>query len=115
MLVNQIAEETAIINQIRKAIAEREFSNKQVLRVAELSADEKRLAKEYAELEKTAYLIEQFIKDKINLLSENINKFFKNARFKLFDVQINGGISECCETTYNGVEYSTLITPHEYR
>ena len=108
MLTNQITEETAKIEQIRKVLAMLEFSNKQGLRVAELSSDEKRLAKEYAELEKTAFLLEQFTKHKIKLLSENINKFFKNAKFKLFDVQINGGITECCETTYEGIEYSNL-------
>lgn len=30
------------------------------------------------------------------------------ARFKLFNVLVNGGIEECCETTYNGVPYSNL-------
>ncbi|MGL5512162.1 MAG: AAA family ATPase, partial [Sporomusa sp.] len=31
---------------------------------------------------------------------------FKYARFKLFDVQVNGALSECCETTFNGVPYN---------
>ena len=26
----------------------------------------------------------------------------------IFDMQINGGINECCEVTYNGVSYSDL-------
>jgi len=30
------------------------------------------------------------------------------ARFKLFDVQVNGGINECCETVFDGVPYSDL-------
>ena len=30
------------------------------------------------------------------------------ARFKLFDVQVNGALAECCETTFNGVPYSNL-------
>ena len=29
-------------------------------------------------------------------------------KFKLFDVQINGGIAECCEVTFKGVPYSDL-------
>jgi hypothetical protein len=53
-------------------------------------------------------LIDEFIKHKIDLLSENINSLFRDARFKLFEVQINGGVAECCEVTYNGVPYSDL-------
>ena len=30
------------------------------------------------------------------------------ARFKLFNVLVNGGIEECCETTFNGVPYGNL-------
>ena len=61
-----------------------------------------------AELDKIAYLIEKFTKFKIDMLSEEINSHFKFARFKLFEEQINGGIAECCETTYKGVDYSYL-------
>jgi hypothetical protein len=41
------------------------------------------------------------------MLEEKINGKFRLARFKLFDVQVNGGISECCETTFQGVPYSS--------
>jgi len=40
------------------------------------------------------------------MLESKINSRFKLARFKLFEQQINGGLSECCETLYNGVPYS---------
>ena len=104
----QIIVERAKIAEIDKVIAGRELAEKQKQRIAELTADEKRLANEYANLEKTAFLIDEFIKYKVDLLSEEINSHFKYAKFKLFDVQINGGIAECCETTYKGVEYSDL-------
>jgi hypothetical protein len=52
------------------------------------------------------YLTEQFIRTKVNLLESKINSRFKLARFKLFDQQINGGLTECCETLYGGVPYS---------
>ena len=42
------------------------------------------------------------------MLSEEINSHFKYAKFKLFEEQINGGIAECCETTYKGVDFSDL-------
>ena len=104
----QINEEKAKLAEIDKAILARELSAKQRQRIEELTEREKVLAGEYASLEKTAFLIDEFIKFKVDMLSEEINSHFKYAKFKLFDVQINGGIAECCETTYKGVPYQDL-------
>lgn len=75
-------------------------------RIEELSQKERELAAEYEKLEEHLFLTEEFVKAKVNLLEEKINSKFKLARFKLFEVQVNGGISETCETTYGGVPYS---------
>lgn len=107
-LQNKKLEAQAMLDDINKTIASRDLIARQKNRVAELEADEKRLALEYSNLEEKAFLIEKFTKYKVDLLSEEINSHFKYAKFKLFDVQINGGISECCEVTYNGVSYSDL-------
>jgi hypothetical protein len=104
----QITAERAKLAEIDKIIAGRDLALRQKQRIAELEADEKRLAVEYSELDKVAFLIDEFIKHKVELLSEEINNHFKYAKFKLFDIQINGGIAECCEVTFKGVEYSDL-------
>ena len=104
----QINEEKAKLAEIDKAILARDLAEKQKQRIAELSEREKALAGEYANLEKTAFLIDEFIKFKVEMLSEEINSHFKYAKFKLFDVQINGGIAECCEVTYKGVAFQDL-------
>lgn len=77
-------------------------------RIEELAGDERRLAAEFEELERQLYLTEQFIRTKVRLLEDRINGRFRMARFKLFDQQVNGGITEVCDTTYNGVPYSDL-------
>lgn len=77
-------------------------------RIEELKAEERKLAAEFEELERQLYLTEEFIRTKVKLLEDKINSKFKMARFKLFDVQVNGALAECCETTYNGVPYSNL-------
>ena len=105
---DQIAAESAKLAEIDKAVASCDLAERQKQRIAELSADEKRLAGEYAELDKIAFLVDKFTKYKIDMLSEEINGHFKYANFKLFDEQINGGIAECCEVTYKGVPYSDL-------
>ncbi|MEK3993669.1 AAA family ATPase [Psychrobacillus sp. FSL K6-2365] len=77
-------------------------------RIKEYEDKEEALTKEYQKLEHQVFLTEEFIRRKIELLTEKINSKFKLARFKLFDNQINGGLNEVCETTYNGVPYSSL-------
>ena len=104
----QINAERAKLAEIDKAIAGRELAERQKQRIAELSADEKRLAIEYSNLDKIAFLIDKFTKYKVDLLSEEINSHFKYAKFKLFEEQINGGVAECCEVTFKGVGYSDL-------
>lgn len=77
-------------------------------RVKELTIQAKKLSGEYEALERTEYLIGEFTRLKASMLEEKINSKFKYAKFKLFETQINGGILETCEVTYNGVPYSVL-------
>jgi hypothetical protein len=42
------------------------------------------------------------------MVSERINSKFKLAKFKMFETQINGGITETCEAVFDGVPYSDL-------
>lgn len=76
-------------------------------RIAELENQQRDLAAEFDRLEHELYLAEEFIKTKVNLLTEKINSKFKYARFNLFKENINGGLEETCETTYEGVPYSS--------
>lgn len=62
--------------------------------------------------EQMLYLLEEFIRFKLNKVSESINSHFKTVNFKLFEMQLNGGMKDCCECTVNGVPYSTLNSGH---
>lgn len=103
----QIRDTEEALDILEKIKAQVDQRKQGLARIAELGADEKRLAAEYERLEGELYLCEQFVKTKVALLDEKINSRFKLARFKLFEQQVNGGIAECCETTYKGVPYST--------
>lgn len=76
-------------------------------RIQELEEEEKKLATEYEQLEQQLYLTEEFTRTKVNLLTEKINSKFKYARFKLFEEQINGGLTETCITTFDGVPFNS--------
>ena len=75
-------------------------------RIAELLQEEKALAKEYEDMAQELHLLDQFTRQKVRLLDDKINSFFDMARFKLFKVNINGGIEPTCVTHYNGVEWA---------
>ena len=77
-------------------------------RVAELESQQAELAAEKSKLDEASYLIDEFVKAKVNMLEDVINSRFKLARFKMFNVMLNGNVEECCETTYKGVPYRSM-------
>ena len=77
-------------------------------RVAELETQQAELAAEKSKLDEASYLMDEFIKAKVNMLEDVINSRFKLARFKMFNVMLNGNVEECCETTYKGVPYRSM-------
>ena len=79
---------------------------KTLARIKELEDEERDLAKLMSELEGHKYLIEQFIISKVNLLEDSINSMFTGITFKMFKVNINGGVEEVCEALVDGVPYS---------
>lgn len=77
-------------------------------RVIELENQQQKLAAEKNLLDETSFLIDEFVKAKVDMLEDNINSHFEYARFKMFNVLVNGNIEECCETTYKGVPYRSM-------
>lgn len=77
-------------------------------RVIELENQQQKLAAEKNLLDETSFLIDEFAKAKVDMLEESINSHFEYARFKMFNVLVNGNIEECCETTYKGVPYRSM-------
>ena len=77
-------------------------------RILELENQQQKLVAEKNALDEASFLMDEFIKAKVNMLEENINSSFKLARFKMFNVMLNGNVEECCETTYKGVPYRSM-------
>jgi DNA repair exonuclease SbcCD ATPase subunit len=112
-VVSQIKSEASIINldiaARERNIAQLDQSEKDQKRIIELENQEKSLGAEYEKLQSEMYLVEEFTRTKVNLLESRINDKFKMARFKMFDVQINGGLNETCVTTLNGAPYDGAL------
>lgn len=105
---------TGHITQLTKDLALKDQIAKIKQRIADLEAEEKNLAQQIADLEKTEFTIQEFTRAKIDALESRINGKFKHVKFKMFDMQINGAEVETCETTYKGVPFSELNNAAKY-
>lgn len=75
-------------------------------RVNELAKRKVAAGKEFEEIARLCSLVEAFIRTKVSVLESRINDKFTITKFKLFETQINGGLTETCEAVFNGVPYS---------
>jgi predicted nucleic acid-binding Zn-ribbon protein len=109
--VQGVQQEIAVLKESQGALqidlSKLEQAEQSNTRITELEEQQKTLAAEFEKLEEELYLAEEFTRTKVNLLEEKINSKFQYARFKLFEEQINGGLTETCETLYQGVPYSS--------
>lgn len=81
-------------------------------RIEELQAKQREVAQKIADVEKMLYLIDEFIKYKMDKIRDSINAMFDGVNWKLFSEQINGGVKEICECTVNGVPFGSLNNGH---
>lgn len=81
-------------------------------RIDELQEEQREVAQKVADQEKMLYLLEEFIRFKMDRVSDTINQKLDGICVKLFENQINGGVKECCELTYDGVPYGSLNNGH---
>ena len=76
-------------------------------RIAQLKQDEADLKAQAQELDRQDFLIQHFVRVKVEKLEDQINSLFSIVKFKLFDVQKNGDLADTAEATVDGVPYST--------
>ena len=100
------------LDEVNKVIAQ--AANNVMIddRIETLRDEQKEIGQKVADQEQMLYLLEEFIRFKLNKVSESINSHFKTVNFKLWEMQLNGGMKDCCECTVNGVGYSDLNNGH---
>lgn len=100
------------LNKVEKQLALAQKNSEIDDRIAELQAEQREVAQKVADQEKMLYLLEEFIRFKMDMVSDTINQKLDGICVKLFERQINSGIRECCELTYDGVPYGSLNNGH---
>nr|DAF59962.1 MAG TPA: chromosome partition protein [Siphoviridae sp. ctGz830] len=96
------------IEEINKLLYYKDENVKIQAKIEQYKEQEKELAKAYEKTQDILNLCDEYTKVYTGLVSDKINDMFKLVKFKLFDVQINGGITETCEATVDGVPYSDV-------
>lgn len=77
-------------------------------RINELEQEQQRLINEKNVVDETAFLLDEFVKAKVEMLEDTINKHFTITMFKMANVLVNGSVEDCCETMVDGVSYRSL-------
>ncbi|MGV8131376.1 MAG: hypothetical protein ACP5N7_04740, partial [Candidatus Pacearchaeota archaeon] len=97
-----------------KSLAQVEVNDRLKTRINELSEEERKLAQELAKLERQEILTETFIRAKSDILEQRVNGMFSLVKFKLFNEQINGGLTETCVPTIYGVPFPDANNAAKY-
>ena len=102
------------LQEINTILANQKVIEDSQARIIELKKEERTFSQQIADLEGQEFLTEEFIKTKVSLLEKKINDTFKYVTFKMFDTQVNGGISETCQAMIDGVPFSDTNNAAKY-
>ena len=114
--IYDVAEEKAqnTLNAVNEQLAIIDANKRLEARVEDLKVQQRECGQRVADQEQAVYLLDEFIRLKMDTLSDRINQHFKKVRFKLFDVAINGSVKETCvmqiDTNGAHVDYSDANT-----
>jgi chromosome segregation ATPase len=94
------------IKKTNEDIATAQSTTKATERIKELAESNILLGQEHAKLSRMIFLIEMFIRTKVEGVATKINEKFKLVKWKLFETLENGKLKECCECMINGVPWN---------
>lgn len=100
------------LDSVKAVLAGKDNNQRVKDRVAELQQEQRSVAQKIANQEKGLFLLEEFTRAKMDMLSSRINEKFKLVNFRLFEDQLNGGYKETCECMINGVPFESLNSGH---
>lgn len=96
-----------MLNQVMAELGTLEKNKDIDNRVSDLREERKQNEVNKADAEKILDQVERFKKEKNNKLSNEINKHFKVAQFRLFKTLKNGSVEDACDVLIDGKEINT--------
>lgn len=77
-------------------------------RILDLNKELKDVSQKIADCEAKILLLEKFTVRKMTMLSARVDEKFSFVKINMFNTQINGGVTETCDITVDGINYSDL-------
>ncbi len=77
-------------------------------RVEELQHEQRQAAAHLEQLDRMIAMCEEYAKYRAKFIEESVNSHFRIARFRLFRIQVNGGLEDCCDVMVDNVPYQDL-------
>lgn len=105
----EISEKRIQMNHIIDQLSEVKANDVIDKRIEETRTQLKETSQKLADSEKYVYVLENYIR----FIADKINERFTGLTFKLFETQLNGGLRDTCEITYNGVPYKSMNNGHK--
>lgn len=100
----------ARVRDMELILAEQKAYIQMAKRTKELESELKHATWEIAERERQLFALQQFANDKMVAVTNALNGLFSFVKWRLFKEQVNGGLADDCEATWNDVGYSALST-----
>lgn len=110
MLVEQRKKLLERKNELDRLKHENEVTEKNILRIDALEQERLTALELLSKTEALQFELSEYQRLLIEMIEGRLKDMFHGVGFKMFDVQINGGIDETCVVTRDGVPYSDLNT-----
>ena len=101
---------TKSVDEINLKLQDEEKIKQLQNRETELRSMQQTLSQQLADLEKTELAIDDFNKQKMEIVEKRVNSLFDLVNFKMFEKQINGGEAPTCICSIDGVPFASLNT-----
>lgn len=109
--INQSIDQlTKSVDEINLKLQDEEKIKQLQNRETELRSMQQTLSQQLADLEKTELAIDDFNKQKMEIVEKRVNSLFDLVNFKMFEKQINGGEAQTCICSIDGVPFGSLNT-----
>ena len=89
------------IDNVNRMIAAADMNEATQSRIESYKVEQKTLTQQVADQERVIETIEAFIRQKMQMVSDAVNKCFRYVRFRMFTERINGGIEDTCVMQIN--------------
>ena len=98
------------IDSLKEQLTNKKRTEELKARLEELNEQQRTLSQKIATFERLEHQIKTFQNSEMDLIEKRVNDKFALVKFKMFNIQMNGGIEQTCVAMVNGVPYKSVNT-----